>query len=359
MNLAENASQSREPQVQEWVQSLILLPDEHLLSYFSQWTGWTLNPLSDLTQVKPILVRMEQLLRSELAEGRLDSVSALLVALRKLQQAAGSRNMHFMSEALGEVLDLDNWDLVLQALALLQASPLRSYRLFRPQRSQELSLLAYKLYTLAMGANVNNNHTFTFQEMHAAEFTADFTCFTYRLGDQAVQLSTEDAVADLKPELLYALRCRRRLAKTRTRKEAMLAQLLSVSALLKTQDAQYVQELWKSYPELWLLPSLVSLLRDASLTPVFHKQILEVMRAMLLSADIASESSREREVAKSLQSSLSPAQTHGLLQTLLRDVITGSPGLLPLFTCGDQTFLKSTLSLVEAIAVLKHRSKPC
>lgn len=356
MNLAENASQSREPQAQEWVQSLIQLPDEHLLSYFSQWSGWTLSPLSDLTQVKPILVRMEQLLRSELAADRLESVSVLLVALRKLQQAAGSRNMHFMSEALGEVLDLDDWNLVLQALALLQASSLRSYRLFRPQRSQELSTLAYKLYTLAMGANVNNSHTFTFQEMHAAEFTADFTCFTYRLGDQAVQLSTEDSVPDLKSELLYALRCRRRLARTRTRKEAMLAQLLSVSALLKTQDAQYVQELWKSYPELWLLPSLISLLRDPSLTPVFHKQILEVMRAMLLSTDIESDSSREREVANCLQSALAPAQTHGLLQTLLRDLITGSPGLLPQLTCENQAFLKSTLALVEAIAVLKHRS---
>lgn len=353
---AQSESQSHEPQVQEWVQNLLQLSDERLLSYFSEWSGWSLGPLSDMMQVKPVLDRVAQLLQAELAAERLGSVGVLLNSLLKLQRSVASRNLHFMAEALSLVLDLDDWDLVLKALSLLQVSSTRASRLFRPHRTLELSHIAYKLYTLAMGANVNNNHTFTFQEMHAAEAAAGFTYFTYHLGDQSAQLSTEDPEPELKPELLYAFRCRRRFARTRACKEVMLAQLLSVAGLLKIQDPLYMQELWKSYPELWLLPSLVALLRDASLPPVFHKQIIEVMRAMLNSADPVSESPREREVASCLQSTLAPAHTHGLLQTLLRDAITGTPGLLPQRTCDDQGFLKSILALVDTIAQRKQRS---
>ena len=351
-----NMISAESAQVQEWVQSVVQLPDEGLLNYFSQWSGWSLGALFDLTQVKPVLDRVALLLQAEVTAERLGSVGVLLTALRKLQRAAASRNLHFMADTLSLVLDLDDWELVLQALSLLQASSTRASRLFRPHHTQELNHLAYKLYTLAMGANVNNNHTFTFQEMHAAETAADFTYFTYRQGDQSVQLSTEEPEPQLKPEMLYAFRCRRRLARTRTRKEFMLAQLLSVAGLLKTQDSQYTQELWKSYPELWLLPSLVALLRDPGLLPIFHQQIVEVLRAMLHTVNPQSESLREREVAHCLHSTLAPAQTHGLLQTLLRDAITGTPGLLPQRTGDDQGFLKSALALVETTALLKQRS---
>ncbi len=331
----------------EWMDGVLRLSDEQLQEYLGQWEGWTLPLLPNLSVLEPLVLRVIALATAHTAE--VPTLLQLLSSLRLLQAASLSPLLPTQALALSQVLTLDHWPTIIQALSVLLEgveAPVPSRQAPNPSIYSDL---AAKAYALAMGGNLNSPAFLPLGTLNCPNFT-------YKQGDITHTISLSTAVPSLSSEEMFAWGCRQRVKQCGDEVAMIRAQVLGAGVLMRTREEHYLGAFWKSGPERWMIPELMTILHSPRYPACLHSDILSFFRS-LLQFSRSVHSLLCFEVLSQVSSVLSPAQSSGLLQCLLRDIAENQAELVPQVTADWPEFGRSVLRLVGAVCVGARRGE--
>lgn len=346
----QEVSESLGAEPKAWMDGLLRLSDEELLQYLGQWEGWTLPLLPNLAVLEPLVLRVIALATAHIAHT--STLLLLLSTLRLLQDASLSPLLPTQVCSLAQVLTLDNWPAIIQALSVFLEGVEAPIPSRQSQSPSIYSDLAAKAYALAMGGNLNSP---TFLPLG----TTNSQDFTYKQGDTTHTVSfatSSTAMVTLPPEELWAWDSRQRVRQCEDEVVMMRAQVLGAGVLMRTREERWCGAFWKSGPDRWMIPEAVAILHNPRFPPFLHSDIMNLFRA-LLHYSRSVHSLLCFEVLSHVSSVLEPAQSSGLLQCLLRDIAESQAEVVPQESADWPEFGRSVLRLVAAVCVKARRGE--
>ena len=245
----------------QWVEDLKDLSEEELVKSLAQLSEWNWEKIEDLSPIASVLDRIDGLLQKGLQS---KDYELLVFALSKtyiLIEHTAYKDLYNSVEELTQCLDLSNWQVVFEALKVINLLVIRVSPSNRNSKAHRNPELAEKLYCLGM-----QNKLSKFVETNTQSLQTEVEC-----------------------------------------------ELLALSAVVQMWGEKQ-EEVKASLPEVWLLPNLSKVLRAP-------EPSMQTVALVLIGGILRLPEAGQLVGATNLM--LAPWQQHGLFQSLLREL--GSP----------------------------------
>mmetsp|Transcript_8385 Transcript_8385/g.16642 ORF Transcript_8385/g.16642 Transcript_8385/m.16642 type:complete len:2837 (+) Transcript_8385:32-8542(+) len=349
-----SASDASLTDLTQWVTHISSLSSPALLEALHNLRTWEWPTLDDLSPVMPLMLKLHSTLTETLDNYDAAATSQILSSTKLILANTTSKVLYDSVSVLARILDHSDLLIVFQALEVLHLLVSRSSPVYKATKAHRDSSLATKLYVISQGTNLNSVESVSLKDICMASDPPALT-FQYKRKDSLC--TTEEAVPDV---LSYVLLNRRRnrdhMSSQESRELVVAAQLLATSVFLQcNSDNTLLQDFLRSMPEVWLLPSLAELIR-LPLSPLVHTEIVHLLAALLVFSD--PQHARDSSYSSLIQAAdglLASKQQHGLLQSLLRDIVMPVPSFVVPQTAKCPEFVAATIHLASIVADYKYR----
>ncbi|CAG9335559.1 unnamed protein product [Blepharisma stoltei] len=334
----------------QWAKSVSILPKDEFLHELMELKDYEWQRVDDLAPVLPVLDRINGLLQDSLSTHDLDLLGILLDKTQILLKPATSKALYNSIDSLIFILDFSEWDLVYKALQVLYLVANRINPTMKSTKAHRNHKLTHKLYVIGLGSQLHNNTSIPLQTLCSDEEIPSFQI-------QEELIGTNETPEDLKYIILNRKRINASLHSFHDRQLIVSCQLLALSIFLQVSpDFHMLQEFNRSLPELWLLPAISELLRMPA-SPQVHIQAIHLLSAVLvmLEGQPSRHEVTQNQLITATHNLLAAWQQHGLMQSLLRDIVYPIPALIITETARSSDFIDGVLHLASIFADYKYR----
>ena len=337
----------------EWVKNCTSLDDEKFLESLSELKVWEWGRIEDLGPLAKVLDRIDTLLYSALETQDQNLLSFLLAKTCLLVRHANSKTLYNSLDQLIQTLDYDSWEVVYQTLSVLHLLVNRISPTIKNTKAHSNPEVSNKLYVIALGSQLNNPNPISLEVLASCSSISNLD-FQYMKGQTLIQ-NPPSAPENLSYTWLNRMRTKAVLSDHQKRQLAVASQLLAISVFLQmSPEGGLFQDFCRSLPELWMLPSLVKLLKGPL---VIQVPAIHVIAGVLVMMEDQPRSENP-QLLHATNQLLAPWQQHGLLQTMLRDLAFDQSEVLSPDSKTSEELVEAVLHLSSIIADYKYRVDP-
>jgi hypothetical protein len=302
----------------------------------------------------PLMSRLDTSLTEALDADDSRAVQLILQATKQILANTTNKVLYDSVSVLSRILDLPDLAIVFQALEVLHLLVSRSSPVYKATKAHRDGSLSQKLYVISQGTNLNSVEFVSFKDICLATAPPALT-FQYKRKDSLCS-DEEDVPEVLSYVLLNRRRSRQHMSTQEDRELTVSVQLLATSVFLQSSsDSSLLQDFLRSMPEVWLLPSLAELVR-MPVSPILHTEVVYLLAAVLVISD--TQNFRDNcytSLIQAADSLLAAKQQHGLLQSILRDIVMPVQSYVLSRTVQCPEFVAAAMHLASIVADCKYR----